>query len=73
MIKELIMNNISLLKTQHNFISSFFNNNDYNSKIIKINLFFIGFAIEYTVNGLFYTDETMHKIYENKGEFDFVN
>ena len=64
---------ISLLKTQHNFISSFFNNNDYNSKIIKINLFFIGFAIEYTVNGLFYTDETMHKIYENKGEFDFVN
>ena len=34
-------------------------------------IFFIGFAIEYTVNGLFFNDETMHKIYESKGEFDF--
>ena len=30
----------SLLKTQHNFISSFFYSDDYNSKIIKIDLFF---------------------------------
>ena len=35
-------------------------------------IFFIGFAIEYTVNGLFYNDDTMHKIYESKGEFDFA-
>ena len=61
---------LSLLKTQHNLIFAFFNSNDYNSRIIKIDLFFIGFAIEYTVNGLFYTDNTMHKIYESKGEFD---
>ena len=60
---------ISLLKTQHNLIS-IFNNNDYNSKIIKINLFLIGFAIEYTINALFYNDDTMHKIYKIKGEFD---
>ena len=60
----------SLLKTQHNLICALFNNNDYNSKIIKINLFFIGFTIEYTVNAFFYNDDTMHKIYENKGEFD---
>ena len=33
-------------------------------------IFFIGFAIEYTVNGLFYNDDTMHKIYESKGEID---
>ena len=64
---------ISLLKTQHNLISALFNNNDYNSKIIKINLFFIGFAIEFTVNGLFFNDDTMHKIYESKGEFDLEN
>ena len=63
----------SLLKTQHNFINAFFNNNDYNSKIIKIDLFFIGFTIEYTVNGLFFNDDTMHKIYENKGELDLEN
>ena len=62
---------ISLIKTQHILISSFCNNNDYNSGIIKINLFLIGFAIEYTVNALFFNDETMHKIYESKGNFDF--
>ena len=63
----------SLLKTQHNLICAFFNNDDYNSQIIKIDLFFIGFAIEYTVNGLFFNDDTMHKIYESKGEFDLDN
>ena len=62
---------ISLIKTQHNLICALFNNNDYNSGIIKINLFLIGFSIEYTVNALFYNDDTMHKIYESRGEFDF--
>ena len=62
---------ISLLKTQHNLICALLNNNDYNSRIIKIDLFLIGFTIEYTVNGLFYSDETMHKIYESKGQFDY--
>ena len=60
----------SLLKTQHNLISALFNNDDYNLGIIKIDLFFIGFTIEYTINALFYNDDTMHKIHENKGQFD---
>ena len=60
----------SLIKTQHNLICALFNNNDYNCGIIKINLFFIGFTIEYIVNALFYDDDTMHKIYESKGDFD---
>ena len=64
---------MSLLKTQHNLICALFNNNDYNSGIIKIDLFFICFTIEYTVNALFYNDDTMHKIYESKGQFDLVN
>ena len=67
-----MVNNTSLLKTQHNLICALFNNNDYNSRIIKINLFVIGFTIEYTINGLFYNDETMHKIYESKGQFEFL-
>ena len=62
---------ISLIKTKHSLIFALFNNNDYNSKIIKINLFFIGFSIEYIVNALFYNDDTMHKIYQSKGKFDF--
>ena len=61
---------ISLLKTKHCLIFALFNNNDYNSQIIKFDLFFIGFAIYYTVNALFYDDDTMHKIYESKGKFD---
>ena len=61
---------ISLLKTKHCLIFAFFNKNDYNSNIIKIDLFFIGFAIYYTVNALFYDDDTMHKIYEGKGKYD---
>ena len=61
---------ISLLKTQHSLLYVFFNNNDYNSGTIKIDLFFISFTIEYTINALFYNDDTMHKIYESKGLFD---
>ena len=61
---------ISLLKTQHNLMCALFNNNDYNSGIIKIDLFIIGFTIEYTINALFYNDNTMHKIYQDKGLFD---
>ena len=63
---------ISLLKTKHLLIFSFFNNKDYNSRIIKINLFFFTFAVNYTVNGLFFNDSTMHKIYEDEGEFNFI-
>ena len=60
----------SLIKTQHNLICALFNSNDYNIGVIKIDLFLIGFTIEYTVNALFYNDDTMHKIYESKGDFD---
>ena len=60
---------ISLLKTKHNLLFSFLNN-DYNSRIVKIDLFIIGFAIDYMLNALFYNDDTMHKIYESKGQFD---
>ena len=62
---------ISLIKTKHSLIFAFCDNNDYNSKIIKIDLFFIGFTIDYIVNALFFNDDTMHKIYKRKGEFDF--
>ena len=54
------------------FLFTFFNNDDYNSKIIKIDLFFIDFALSYIINALFFNDETMHKIYINKGSFDYL-
>ena len=48
----------------------FFYSYDYNSKIVKIDLFFINFSLNFTVNALFFDDDTMHKIYENKGVLD---
>ena len=60
----------SLIKTKHEIIYAFFYNKDYNARIIKIDLFLIGFALNYTVNGFFFTDETMHNVYESKGLFD---
>ena len=63
---------LSLLKTQHLFIFSFFYSKDYNSRIIKIDLFFVGFTIYYAINALFFNDNTMHKIYEDEGSFNIV-
>ena len=63
---------ISLLKTKNNLIYSFCYNNDYNSKIIKIDLFFIGFTLFFTVNAIFFDDSTMHQIYEDKGSFNLL-
>ena len=62
----------SLLKTKHILIFSFYTSNDYNSKIIKINLFFVGFVSNYAINALFFNDDAMHKIYEDHGKFDIL-
>ena len=64
---------ISLLKLHHLLIFSFYNNSkDYNSQIIKMFLFFFFFAVHTTINALFFNDDTMHKIYIDEGEFDFI-
>ena len=63
----------SLLRLKHGLIFSFCYCEDYNSKIIKIDLFFVEFTINYAINALFFNDETMHKIYIKKGYFDLEN
>ena len=63
---------ISLLKYNHPMMFSFSPFNDYNSKIIKILLFFFSFGLDLTVNALFFTDDTMHKIYQDKGKFNLL-
>ena len=60
----------ALLKIKHNLFFSFCYNNDYNSGIIKIDLFFVRFTIFLTINALFFNDDTMHKIYVKKGKYD---
>jgi hypothetical protein len=63
---------ISLILTKHILISTFCNDNDYNIKIIKIDLFIFNFVLYFTINALFFNDNTMHKIYEDKGSFNFI-
>ena len=60
----------SLLKSNH-IIIKIWNNNDYNSRIIKIFLAFFNFGSVFAVNTLFFNDETMHKIHEDGGNFNF--
>ena len=62
----------SLLKTKHALIFTFCNNNDYNSKIIKIDLFLFNFTLFFMINALFFNDDAMHKIYKDKGAFDII-
>ena len=62
----------SSLKYNHPILFSFGLYDDYNSKIIKIFLFFFSFCLDLTINALFFTDDTMHKIYQDKGEFNFL-
>ena len=63
---------ISLIRTKHLIVFSFFNNNDYNSKIVKIYLFFFDFAINYTISAMFYSETMMHQIYIESGAFNFI-
>ena len=63
---------LSLIRTKHLLFFSFCPSFDYNSQIIKIFLFFFNFIFSFFVNALFFDDDTMHKIYEEKGTFDFI-
>ena len=62
----------SLLKMKHILIFTFYTNNDYNSKYIKIILFLFSFSLHFTINTLFFNDQIFHKIYEDQGDFNFI-
>ena len=63
---------ISLIKTKNYFLFAFYPIKDYNSKIVKISLFFLFFSIFYFINALFFDEKTIHKIYEDEGLYNFV-
>ena len=63
---------LSLLKIKHLIIFTFFRRKDFNSQAIKIYIFFFIYAINHTVSAMFYSDTTMHIIYQRKGSFDFT-
>ena len=63
---------LSVIKSKHNFLT-ILNKRDYNSRIIKIFLFSFSFSSCYGVNALFFDDDTMHEIYDQKGEYNFID
>ena len=62
----------SLIKKKQIILFTFMPINDFNLLYMKICLFLFSFALSITVNGLFFTDETMHKIYKDKGIFNLL-
>ena len=63
---------MSLLKTKH-ILMVVCNKRDYNSMIIKLYLFFFSFSSNYAMNALFFDDDAMNEIYEEKGEYNFID
>jgi hypothetical protein len=63
---------ISLIKVKHPIIFSFIPTKDYNTMIIKLCLFFLSFCIYYSVNALFFNENTIHKIYEDGGSYNLM-
>ena len=60
-----------LIKTKHSLIFSFCPQKDYNSIIIKIDLFMLSFSLYYFINALFFNESLIHKIYEDNGIYHF--
>ena len=60
----------SLLKKKQSILFSFYPSKDYNSQIVKIFLFFFYYSSDITVNALFFTDDTMHKVYVDSGVYN---
>ncbi len=63
---------LSLLRTKHILISAIMPSYDYNSRISKICLFLFSFTLYYCINAIFFTDNIIHIITEDDGEFNFI-
>ena len=62
----------SLLKKKQLILFTIINQDDYNLIIIKISLFLLSFSLYFTLNGFFFSDETMHKIYTDLGKYNII-
>ena len=60
------------LKQNQLLIFTFLPMEDFNLIYAKIALFIISFGLFLSINGFFFSDETMHKVYEDNGKFDIL-
>ena len=63
---------LSLLFKKQLILFCFFPSNDYNVMSLKITLFLVSFSLYLTINGFFFNDKTMHKIYKDNGVFNII-
>ena len=63
----------SLLKKKQIIFFTFFPNKDYNLIECKISLLLLSFSLNLSINGFFFSDETMHKINQDKGNYNIFN
>ena len=62
----------SLLKKKQLIFFAFYPANDYNLILVKISLLLLAFSLYFTINGFFFSDETMNKINEEQGSFNIL-
>ena len=62
----------SLIQSKQIIMFTFCSFNDYNSGVVKKFIFFLSFALHYTVNALYFDDSNMHQIYQDSGVYNFV-
>ena len=62
----------ALLKKKQIILFAFISTTDYNIRIIKIALFIVSFSLYFTINGFFFSDDTMHKVYLDNGAYNFL-
>ena len=60
----------SLIRTKHPLLFSFIPMRDYNAMIIKLDIFILYFSICSAINALFFTEDTIHRIYMDKGTYN---
>jgi hypothetical protein len=62
----------SLLKLKHLIIFTFIANDDYNIFLLKLGFFLISLSLYFAVNTMFFTDDSIHQNYEEKGNYNFI-
>ena len=62
----------SLLRTKHIILFTFCQPNDYNLFSIKLCLFLLSFSLYLSINCFFFDDNTMHSIYIENGNYNFI-
>ena len=63
----------SLCKQKQIILFAFNQKKDFNIITVKISLIIISFSLYLTVNGFFFDDNSIHRIYKNNKIFDFIS